>query len=81
MSSSPKQQIVEQPPTPPKPGNDRQGKVIKKEGSQWSIELDGGFIVKATLAKNVSRPYEGDRVSVRITGKGDTGEIRKILSS
>ncbi len=65
-------------PLPPKAGNDRWGKVTGREGALWIVELEGGFIVKARLARNLTKPYTDDRVSVRIEDKGDTGEIRKV---
>lgn len=64
--------------TSPKPGNDRSGSITGREGKEWIVTLeDGGYIVRATLRKDVRRPYEGERVVVRITGQ-DKGEIKAI---
>jgi len=77
---SPKSKVSHR--SPPKAGNDRQGKIKEREGRTWIVTLEGDFTVRATLPKNIQPfPRVGDKVSVRITGQGDTGEIRKILPS
>lgn len=68
---------------PPKAGNDRDGTVSGRQSGRWLVELEGGFVVRATLAKGVREPDRGRRVSVRIrqadaAGQDIAGEIRRV---
>ena len=69
--------------TPPRAGNDRDGRVSGREGKFWLVELEGGFVVRATPASQVRLVGRGDRVSVRIkqadpAGQQIAGEIRRV---
>lgn len=79
---TPKAPPAARPLTPPKQGNDRPGTVSGRAGGRWLVELEGGFVVQASLSGQVRQVRQGDRVSVRITrvdGETLLGEIRKLL--